>query len=912
MMFSSALRASRCKVRRSFATASAAPPAHAWAPIEAKWQKRWAQEELQPATTSSSMKKEPFYCLSMFPYPSGQLHIGHVRVYTISDCMARLKRMQGYDVLHPMGWDAFGLPAENAAIERGISPADWTIANISQAKKQLKALGIKFDWDREVTTCSPDYYKWTQWIFLQMFNEGLAYRKEALVNWDPVDKTVLANEQVDAEGRSWRSGAIVEQRSLNQWFLRITEYGDRLLDDLDKLTKWPDAVKRMQASWIGRSQGSEVEFQTVLAANEAKIPLKVFTTRVDTVFGVSFVSMAPDGVEVEALLPHVPSEQRAAVDAYVTKVRAMSKDDRGKGDTTAGVFTGLYASHPLTGRQVPIYLAEYVLAHYGTGVVMGVPAHDSRDLAFARHHNLEVRSVVGSSDGSVCNEDEVFTEHGVLRDSGEFSGMTSQEATGAINSRLKNEGAGGVTTQFRLRDWLVSRQRYWGTPVPIIHCPSCGPVGVPTEQLPVELPPVGEDVADDLRGKGSSDSPLARMAGWKHCKCPHCGGEAERDTDTLDTFVDSSWYYMRYCDARNDAAAFEPEQAQAWLKRSGVDLYIGGIEHAILHLLYSRFVTKFMFDRGFLTTDEPFAQLLAQGMVLGRTHKSPGSLRALAPAEYQEVVKDGRSVIVEKKTGLPVVTLWEKMSKSKHNGVDPEQIRARHGADVTRLAVLFKAPPAHELEWDEADLAGQSRWLARIWSLLDGALSHRHQGSRLPSADEEEKELRHELHGTIKRVTEALNDFQSFNVAIAELMKLSNLLGERRTQLQGSAAYEESLRALVQMLAPLAPHTAAEMYQALQDGDAAADVHTCTWPAYDPALLDRAQVKVVLQVQGKPRDTILVDPALLEARDSDAVLALALSSPAVQRHLQGRDVRKAILVAPKKQGAHGLLNIVAA
>ncbi|RLN83285.1 hypothetical protein BBJ28_00012925 [Nothophytophthora sp. Chile5] len=906
--------------RRSFASARASASAsasHAWAPIEAKWQQRWAQP--QPLATAPTPPKETFYCLAMFPYPSGQLHIGHVRVYTISDCMARLKRMQGFEVLHPMGWDAFGLPAENAAIERGVSPADWTVANIAQAKQQLTALGIRFDWDREVTTCLPDYYKWTQWVFLQMFDQGLAYRKEALVNWDPVDKTVLANEQVDAEGRSWRSGALVEQRSLNQWFLRITDYGDRLLDDLDKasvsLTKWPEAVKRMQASWIGRSQGSRVEFQVVADAATAtrRTPLSVFTTRVDTLFGVSFVSMAPDSIEVEALLPQVPTAQRADVDAYVAKVRAMSKDDRGKGDTTAGVFTGLYARHPLTGRHVPIYLAEYVLAHYGTGVVMGVPAHDSRDLAFARHHSLEVRPVVVASDGddSVGNEDDVFTEHGMLCDSGEFSGMTSQEAAVAINARLATEGVGGATTQFRLRDWLVSRQRYWGTPVPIVHCPSCGPVGVPVEQLPVRLPPVGEDVADDLRGKGSSDSPLARMASWRHCTCPRCGGEAERDTDTLDTFVDSSWYYMRYCDARNDVAAFAPEQARSWLKRTGVDLYVGGIEHAILHLLYSRFVTKFLFDQGLLATDEPFAQLLAQGMVLGRTHKAPGSLRPLAPGEYEEVDDDGRTVVIEKKTGLPVVTLWEKMSKSKHNGVDPEQIRARHGADVTRLAVLFKAPPAHELEWDESDLAGQSRWLARIWSLLDGALSHRGQGASAVKAEDAEKELRHELHGTIQRVTEALDDYQSFNVAIAELMKLSNFLGEHHTQLEGSAAFEEALRALVQMLAPLAPHSAAEMFQALEGGDEDADVHASSWPAYDLALLARAQVKVVLQVQGKPRDTILVDAALLEARDSERVLALALASPAVQRHLQGRDVRKAILVAPKKQGAHGLLNIVA-
>ncbi|KAG7385149.1 putative leucine--tRNA ligase, mitochondrial [Phytophthora boehmeriae] len=906
----------RCRLRgafagrRSFATSGAAA-SHAWEPIEAKWQKRWAQQQQQQQVTSAP-GKPPFYCLPMFPYPSGQLHIGHVRVYTISDCMSRLKRMQGYDVLHPIGWDAFGLPAENAAIERGISPADWTVANIAQAKQQLKSLGIRFDWDREVTTCAPDYYKWTQWLFLQMFEKGLAYRKEALVNWDPVDKTVLANEQVDAEGRSWRSGAIVEQKSLNQWFLRITDYGDRLLDDLDKLKKWPDAVKRMQAAWIGRSQGSRVEFQVALGAQAKPVSFSVFTTRVDTLFGVSFVSMAPDGTGVEELLPHIPAAQRANVDAYIAKVRAMSKEDRGNGDTTAGVFTGLYSRHPLTGRHVPIYLAEYVLAHYGTGAVMGVPAHDSRDLAFARHHNLEVRPVVTSNDGVINNEDDVFTGHGILRDSAEFSGMTSKKATEAINRRLEADGVGGVTTQFRLRDWLVSRQRYWGAPVPIVHCSSCGPVGIPVEQLPVELPPVGGDVADDLRGKGSSDSPLARMSDWQRCKCPRCGGDAERDSDTLDTFVDSSWYYMRYCDARNDEAAFQPERARTWMKNAGVDLYIGGIEHAILHLLYSRFVTKFMFDQKLLSTDEPFAQLLAQGMVLGRTHKSPGSLRPLAPNEYKEMVDGDRTVIVEKKSGQPVVTMWEKMSKSKHNGVDPEQIRARHGADVTRLAVLFKAPPAHELEWDEADLAGQSRWLARIWSLLDSALAHRCKGVSDPVNGEKEAELRVNLHVAIKRVTEALSDYQSFNVAIAELMKLSNLLGEHRLQLQGSAAYEDCLRALIQMLAPLAPHTAAEMFQALQNGDQKADVHACTWPTYDPALLNRAQVKVVLQVQGKPRDTIVVDSGLLEDRDSDAVLALALASPAVQRHLKGRDVRKAILVSPKKQGAHGLLNIVAA
>ncbi|TDH67007.1 hypothetical protein CCR75_006322 [Bremia lactucae] len=901
----------RCQLYRALALrrCCSTTSSRTWKDIESKWQKKWTQPDLQPQLSDT---KEPFYCLAMFPYPSGQLHMGHVRVYTISDCMARFKRMQGFDVLHPMGWDAFGLPAENAAIERGISPSEWTVANIAQAKKQLQALGIRFDWDREITTCLPAYYKWTQWLFLQMFDKGLAYRKEAFVNWDPVDKTVLANEQVDAEGKSWRSGAIVEQRSLKQWFLRITEYGDRLVDDLDKLKKWPDAVKRMQEAWIGRSKGSQVKFLVIVDASAKPISLAVFTTRVDTIFGVTFISIAPDSAKVEELRPYIPAAQRAAVDAYIAKVHAMSNNNystRGNNDSTNGVFSGLYVRHPLTSRQVPLYLAEYVLAHYGTGIVMGVPAHDSRDLAFARHHKLEVRSVIVSCNGATHNEDEVITDDGVLRDSDEFTGMTSAKATAAINARLVKIGTGGAMTQFRLRDWLVSRQRYWGTPVPIIHCLKCGPVGVPIEELPVELPPVGVDVAENLRGKESTDSPLARMSQWKHCKCPHCGGEAERDTDTLDTFVDSSWYYMRYCDARNNTAAFNPGKVQTWMKRKGVNLYIGGIEHAILHLLYSRFVTKFLFDQGLLTTDEPFAQLLAQGMVLGRTHKSSRSLRPLASSDYDEIIRDNHKVLVEKNTGVPVLTVWEKMSKSKKNGVDPELIRAHFGADVTRLAVLFKAPPAHELEWDEADLVGQSRWLARIWTLLDGVSVNSHQGMVLAN-EIEKKELRCELHGTIRRVTEALNKHQSFNVAIAELMKLSNLLGERRTQLKGSVAYKEALEALVQMLAPLAPHNAAEMFQVLRGGKESADVHAEAWPAYDISLLDRARVKLVLQVEGKPRDTIMVDHSLLENRDLDGVMLLALASSKIQRRLQGRDVHKAILVTPKKQGAHGLLNIV--
>lgn len=555
--------------------------------------------------------------------------------------------------------------------------------------------------------------------------------------------------------------------------------------------------------------------------------------------------------------------------------------------------------------QVPIYLAEYVLPHYGTGVVMGVPAHDSRDIEFARHHGLEVRHVVAPADAATRTDrlgDDVMPDLGVLINSGEFSGQSSEDAKTAINATLEAAGVGGPFTQFRLRDWLVSRQRYWGTPVPIIHCASCGPVGVPLADLPVTLPPLG-DIADDLKG-GDGESPLARMRAWKQCTCPQCGGAAERDTDTLDTFVDSSWYYMRYCDAQNSEALFAPEHARTWMKQAGVDLYVGGIEHAILHLLYSRFITKFLFDQQLLATDEPFAQLLAQGMVLGRTHKSPSSLRCLKPSEY--VVQDDGTV-VERRTGDRAITVWEKMSKSKYNGVDPEVIRSQHGADVTRLVVLFKAPPAHELEWDEADLAGQSRWISRIWSLLDASVATT-SSSRDARA---EAALELELHGTIKRVTEALDQHQSFNVAIAELMKLSNLLGEQKA-LNHSPVYRASLVSLVTMLAPLAPHTASEMFAHLQHAGVADsdvdDVHDAAWPQYNAALLAQAQVKIVLQVQGKARDTIFVSPEI--QGDQERVLALALASSAVQRHLQGKDVRKAILIPPKKQGAHGLLNIV--
>ncbi|ETW00700.1 leucine-tRNA ligase [Aphanomyces invadans] len=869
--------------RRTF-SAPTPKPARLSQEVDKQWQAIWDAKQATPHATD----KPKFYCLSMFPYPSGQLHIGHVRVYTISDCISRFKRMQGYDVLHPMGWDAFGLPAENAAIERGISPADWTLSNIAQAKAQMQALGIRFDWSQEVTTCQPDYYKWTQWLFLQFLDKGLAYRKEALVNWDPIDQTVLANEQVDAQGRSWRSGAVVEQRSLSQWFLGITTYADALLDDIDSLKAWPEAVKRMQSAWIGRSVGTQVQFKT----DVLDVPLTVFTTRVETLFGVSYIALAPEHESIPNILDHVPAAQRAAVEAYVAHVKALTKDERNNGSTTAGVPLGLSAVHPLTGQAVPLYLAEYVLPGVGTGAVMGVPAHDDRDAVFASHHNLPISVVLADDDTLVA--------------SGEYSGLTASIANDKLTAHLASTNQGRRHVQFRLRDWLVSRQRYWGTPVPVIHCPSCGPVGVPLQDLPVELPSL-LDPSMDLKGSGGS--PLARMAHWKNCSCPSCGGPAERDTDTLDTFVDSSWYYLRYGDATNKAAPFTPTNVTKWMSNGGVDMYIGGIEHAILHLLYSRFVTKFLADHHGVPTSEPFKQLLAQGMVLGRTYKSPSTLRFLKPDEIVVDKTDGS--VREASTNDVVVTAWEKMSKSKYNGVDPQDICKQYGADVARLLVLFKAPPSHELEWDEADLLGQSRWLMRIWGLV---LDHNQAtvaGGEAPSNtldNDQVAALRVALHTTIKKVTEALHETQSFNVAIAELMKLSNRLGSL-THLQGSQDFANALEALVIMLAPLAPHNASELYATLCHVDPSVtspDVHDQPWPTHDEAVLASAQVQVVVQVRGKTRETLLV-PA-----DADAATleALALQQPNVAKHMDGKPIRKVIFVPSKKPGQHSLLNFV--
>jgi leucyl-tRNA synthetase len=647
----------------------AAPQGQQYIPkdIEPKWQELWEKQGLDKASEDPSKPK--FYALSMFPYPSGNLHMGHVRNYTITDVIARVRRMQGYRVLHPMGWDAFGLPAENAAIDRGVHPAQWTYQNIDQMRTQLKQLGLSYDWDREVATCAPDYYKWTQWSFIQFLKAGLAYQKEAAVNWDPVDQTVLANEQVDSEGRSWRSGAKVERRLLRQWFLKITAYADELLQDLDQLPGWPDRVRLMQENWIGKSTGAQVVFTTATGDE-----LPVFTTRPDTLWGATFMVLSPEHPLVETL---TTAEQKAAIAAY--QAEAAGKSDIDRTDDTkekTGVWTGSYAINPVNSEQIPIWIADYVLMGYGTGAIMAVPAHDQRDFEFARKFDLPVKVVV-QPQGETLDGDtmaEAWPGDGVMANSGPLDGTPAGKGEGQSVQKaiawLEAEGKGQGQDNFRLRDWLISRQRYWGVPIPVVHCPSCGTVPVPDDQLPVELP---QDV--ELSGRGAS--PLTKLDHWVNVPCPTCGEPAKRETDTMDTFIDSSWYFLRYADANNATAIFDSAKANDWLP---VDQYVGGIEHAILHLLYSRFFTKVLRDRGLINFDEPFSRLLTQGMVQGLTYLNPnkGGKDKWVPSDQVENPDDPR----DPKTGEPLQRLYATMSKSKGNGVAPSDVIAKYGAPV--------------------------------------------------------------------------------------------------------------------------------------------------------------------------------------------------------------------------------------
>jgi len=848
--------------------------------LEFKWQKRWEQLGLHRTPEPSQNRSENFYALSMFPYPSGNLHMGHVRNYVITDVIARVQRLKGKRVLHPMGWDAFGLPAENAAIERGVDPAQWTEQNIGQMREQLKRLGLSIDWDREFSTCEPTYYRWTQWLFLQFFDAKLAYQKEANVNWDPIDKTVLANEQVNNEGRSWRSGAIVEKRKLKQWFLKITDYAENLLSDLTSLEGWPERVRTMQANWIGKSVGAEIDFELIgsnLNTDSLLSKIKVFTTRPDTLYGVSYLVLAPEHPLVDQL---TSIEQKKQVNEFQSMVAATSEQDRLADDRPkSGVALGGMVQHPITKEVLPVWIADYVLPDYGTGAVMGVPAHDERDFSFAKKYNLSIKTVVvpantiAADDNPVTNinsePSSAYTELGLLVNSAEFNGMVGEEAKNAIIAKAEQAGFGKAKVTFRLRDWLISRQRYWGCPIPIIHCEECGAVPVPIDQLPVKLCKPG-DIIEEV-------------------ECPKCARLASRETDTMDTFMCSSWYFLRYTDATNKHLPFTKHNASAWMP---VDQYVGGVEHAILHLLYSRFFTKVLSNRGLVDCDEPFKQLLTQGMVQSTTYRNPNSQKYISPANIGDPLDP-----IDPDTGEKLEILYEKMSKSKYNGIDPSVVINKYGADTARMFILFKAPAEKDLEWDDADVEGQFRFLQRIWRLCQNALE---RGISLSNTTKNEvkntsiadKDLRRSIHGAIQAISEDLSGEElQFNTAVSELMKLNNALSTNFDQADPSII-QEGLAILLKLLAPFAPHLADELW--LQLGGEIS-VHQQSWPIADSSALQRDTITIVLQIKGKVRGNLEVSADI----DSSKLEELALASEEAKKWLDGKKPSRVIVVPGK-------------
>ncbi|ACV64037.1 leucyl-tRNA synthetase [Desulfofarcimen acetoxidans DSM 771] len=817
--------------------------------IESKWQKIWAGND-QYATADFSERPE-YYCLEMFPYPSGNLHMGHVRNYSIGDVVARFKSMRGFDVLHPMGWDAFGLPAENAAIKHGnMHPADWTFANIDNMRTQLKQLGLSYDWNREVATCHPGYYKWTQWLFLQLYHHNLAYKKYAAVNWCPSCATVLANEQVKEDGCE-RCGTTVEKKNLDQWFFKITDYAERLLADLDKLPGWPEKVKIMQRNWIGRSEGAELTFQV----KDSQESITVYTTRPDTVFGVSCMVLAPEHPLVEKLI--AGTEQERQVKDFVAKMRALSDADRTSDEAEKiGVLTGACCINPFNGDQVPIMVANYVLLEYGTGCVMGVPAHDQRDFEFAAKYKLPVKVVIQPAGESLdpAKMQRAYVDEGFLVNSGQFDGMGSSDAIRAITAFAEEKGIGSGKVNFRLRDWLISRQRYWGVPIPIIYCEQCGNVPVPEKDLPVMLP-------YDVQFKPAGRSPLADREEFVHTVCPSCGGPARRETDTMDTFVCSSWYFYRYTSPRDEARAWDKAKADRWMP---VDQYIGGVEHAILHLLYARFFAKVFYDLKLISAEEPFENLLTQGMVL----------------------KEGA-----------------KMSKSKGNVVSPEEIIKRYGADTARLFILFAAPPERDLEWSDQGVEGSYRFLNRVWRLVTPLAADLLKAPVKPEGEVSgvHKEMRRLSHYTIKKVTEDIEERFNFNTAVSAIMELVNGLYHYRDKLaepdRDPAVMREAIEALLVLLSPFAPHLAEELWSGIGHKDS---VHAQPWPVYEPEALVEDEIEIVVQINGKVRDRLSV-PANLSAASMQEYV---LQQPKIISLTAGKEVKKIIPVPGK------LVNIV--
>ncbi|PWG64107.1 leucine--tRNA ligase [Sediminicurvatus halobius] len=855
------------------------------ASIETEAQAFWNEQDSFRVTEEPG--RETFYCLSMLPYPSGRLHMGHVRNYTIGDVISRFQRMQGRNVLQPMGWDAFGLPAENAAIKRGVPPAQWTYDNIAHMRRQLQRMGYGYDWSREVTTCSPDYYRWEQAMFTRLFRKGLVYRAKAVVNWDPVDQTVLANEQV-VDGRGWRSGAPVERREIPQWFLRITDYADELLEGLDTLPGWPEAVKTMQRNWIGRSEGVELDF----ALADGGEPLRVYTTRPDTLYGATYMAVAADHPLARAAAerdPEVAAFLEEARRGAVTEEALETLEKR-------GVPLGVDAVNPLSGERIPVWVANFVLMGYGTGAIMAVPAHDERDHEFAVKYGLPIRQSVGPADGSAIDvQAEAWSakENLVTVDSGEFTGLDFAAAFEAIADHLEQRGIGQRRVNYRLRDWGVSRQRYWGCPIPMIHCPDCGPVPVPEDQLPVVLP-------EDVRFMGVQ-SPLKADPEWRRTSCPHCGGPAERETDTFDTFVESSWYYARYCCP--DAGDMVDARADHWLP---IDQYIGGIEHAVMHLLYFRFWHKLMRDEGLVTSDEPATRLLCQGMVLAESYYrdgADGGREWVPPAEVRTERDDKGRIVsaVWEQDGEPVTPAgWTTMSKSKNNGVDPESLVQRFGADTVRLFTMFAAPPDQALEWQDSGVEGAARFLRRLYGLVSEHVAAGPAPALEPAAlGEDERALRRKLHETLRKVTDDVGRRYTFNTAVAAVMELCNALG--RFEGSGAAARavrQEALETVVLMLQPITPHISHHLWQALGGSGAAVDA---PWPAVDESALERSELELVVQVNGKLRSRLSV----AADADRETIEAAALADENVQRFTEGKTVRRVVVVPGR------LVNVVA-
>ncbi|MHB1651021.1 MAG: leucine--tRNA ligase [Desulfitobacteriaceae bacterium] len=811
--------------------------------IEPKWQNRWLENKA--FKVEESAPKPKFYALAMFPYPSGNLHMGHVRNYSIVDVIARFKRMQGFNVLHPIGWDAFGLPAENAAIKNQTPPAEWTWKNIANMKRQLQSMGISYDWDREVATCHPGYYKWTQWMFLEFYKHGLVYKKKAAVNWCPSCATVLANEQV-VDGVCERCETPVTKKDLEQWFFKITDYADVLLEDLAKLTGWPEKVKTMQRNWIGRSEGVEAEFPVENSLEQ----IKVYTTRVDTIYGVTYLVLAPEHPLVREVVAGTEYEEQVL--AFMEKMKGLNEIARTSTEAEKeGLFTGKYCLNPLSGKRIPIWIANYVLLDYGTGAVMGVPAHDERDFEFATKYNLSIPVVILPPTASSEDKDKpleaAYTEAGTMVNSGEFDGLDSEDAWERIADEMEKRGSGQRKVNFRLRDWLISRQRYWGAPIPMVYCDDCGTVAVPEEQLPVMLP--GNVVFK------SGENPLTRSESFVHTTCPQCGGPAHRETDTMDTFMCSSWYYLRYTDPRNTELPFAGAAVDYWMN---VDQYVGGVEHAILHLLYSRFFTKALRDFGYLKVDEPFQNLLTQGMVCIN-----GS----------------------------------KMSKSKGNIVSPEEIINRFGADTARLFILFAAPPERDLEWSEQGVEGCYRFLNRVWRLAaqyEGSVKA--EGAAAIKGDSLEaagKAMRRQTHLTIQRVTNDTGSRFNFNTAISAIMELVNALYLYKERPEAdSALAKEALESILLLLAPFAPHVTEEIWSELGHLES---IHAEKWPVVDEEALLQEEVTLVLQVNGKVRERIQV-PAEISAADLEKRVR---SLERITEWTQGKEVVKVITVPGK-------------